>query len=122
MKRKLALLSALAAAALLLSGCGVVNPLSANTNLQQTNVVLSQKNFHIVKNVSASVSASYFLGIGGLSQWALHRNAVAELVRKAELTGSQALANVNVKISGVNFFIYQKFICSATATVIEFDQ
>ena len=78
------------AAIIMLSSCGASHYLTTNANLQQTNVVLSQNNFHVVKNVESSVTAKYWFGIGGISKNALQKNAVAELTKKANLTGSQA--------------------------------
>ena len=110
------------AAVLLISSCGISQNLTQNANVNQTNVVLSQNNFHVVKNVEAQVSASYLFGIGGFSKKALHDNAVAELTQKAGLTGSQALVNVTVKTSAKMFLVYAKITCSAEGTVIEFDK
>lgn len=110
-------------ATLLFTGCGISQNLTSNTNVNQTNVVLSKKNFHVVKTVSAEVEATYVLGIGGLSKKALRNNAVAELTKKANLTGSQALVNVTVKQSASMFYVfYQKMTCYAEGTVIEFDE
>ena len=64
MKKHLTKIVVALAAIILLASCGVTQSLSTNTNLNQTNVVLSQKNFHVVKNVQAEVSATYVLGIG----------------------------------------------------------
>ena len=110
------------AAALLLVGCGISQNLTSNANLNQTNVVLSQKNFHVVKNVEATASATYVFGIGGLSKKALYNNAVAELTKKADLKGSQALVNVTVKNSGKVILFFGKVTYHAEATVIEFDE
>lgn len=110
------------AAVLLLASCGVSQNLTTNANVNQTNVVLSQKNFHVVKNVEAEASASYIFGIGGFSKKALHDNAVAELTKKANLTGSQALVNVTVKSSAQFFLIISHFTYYAEGTVIEFDE
>lgn len=111
------------AAALMFTGCGISQDLTSNANVNQTNVVLSQKNFHVVKTVKAEVSASYVLGIGGLGRQALYDNAVSELTRKANLTGSQALINVTVKKSTSIFYIlYFKTTYCAEGTVIEFDE
>lgn len=107
---------------LLLSGCGMSSNLSQNINQNQTSVVLSQANFHIVKTVRAEVSASYFLGIGGLTKKALRNNAVAELTKKADLVGSQALVNVTVKSSSKFIFIFSKTTFYAEGTVIEFER
>lgn len=122
MKKLLSKVVMAVAAVLLLASCGVSQNLTFNSNLNQTNVVLSQKNFHVVKTVSAEVSSTYVFGIGGLSKKALQDNAVAELTKKANLTGSQALVNVTVKNSGKLILCYSKFTCHAEATVIEFDE
>ena len=122
MKKHLSKIVMAVAAVLLLASCGISQNLTNNTNLQQTNVVLSQKNFHVVKNVEAEVSSTYVFGIGGCSKKALHNNAVAELTKKANLTGSQALVNVTVKSSGKMVFFWSKLTISASGTVIEFDK
>jgi hypothetical protein len=111
-----------AAAILLLAGCGISQNLTTNANLNQTNVVLSQKNFHVVKTVQAENSATYVFGIGGLSKKALYNNVVAELTKKANLTGSQALVNVTVKNSGKMILCFGKVTYHAEGTVIEFDE
>lgn len=110
------------AAIIMLSSCGASHYLTTNANLQQTNVVLSQNNFHVVKNVESSVTAKYWFGIGGISKKALHENAVAELTKKANLTGSQALVNVTVKYSGRVILWFSEITYHAEATVIEFDK
>ena len=122
MKKLLSKAAMAVAAALLLVGCGISQNLTSNANLNQTNVVLSQKNFHVVKNVEATASATYVFGIGGLSKKALYNNAVAELTKKADLKGSQALVNVTVKNSGKVILFFGKVTYHAEATVIEFDE
>ena len=110
------------AAVIMFASCGVSSHLTANANLNQTNVVLSQKNFHVVKTVEAEVSATYIFGIGGLRQQALKDNAIAKLTENAGLTGSQALVNVTIKSSSKIILCYNKVTCYAEATVIEFDK
>lgn len=110
------------AAVIMFASCGVSSHMTSNTNINQTNVVLSQKNFHIVKTVEAEVSATYIFGIGGFSKKALQDNAVAKLTENAGLTGSQALVNVTVKSSSKMILCYNKVTCYAEATVIEFDE
>ena len=122
MKKLLSKVVMAAAAVLLLSSCGVNANLTTNHNLNQTNVVLAQKNFHVVKTVEAEVTARYFFGFGGLSKQALHDNVVAELTTKAELTGSQALVNVTFHNSVKTIVYYTEFTYHAEATVIEFDE
>lgn len=121
MKKLLSRIAIAAAAVLLLASCGVSQNLTSNANLNQTNVVLSQKNFHVVKTVEAETSATYVFGIGGMSKKALYNNAVAELTKKADLTGSQALVNVTVKSSAKLAVVFCKVTYRAEATVIEFD-
>lgn len=72
MKKLLSRIAMAAAAVLLLASCGVSQNLTSNANLNQTNVVLSQKNFHVVKTVEAETSATYVFGIGGMSKKALY--------------------------------------------------
>ena len=56
-----------------------------------------------------------------MSKKALYNNAVAELTKKADLTGSQALVNVTVKSSAKLAVVFCKVTYRAEATVIEFD-
>jgi uncharacterized protein YbjQ (UPF0145 family) len=122
MKKLLSRIALVAATVLLLASCGVSQNLTRNANLNQTNVVLSQKNFHVVKNVEATTSVKYFFGLGGVSKKALQENAVAELTKKANLKGSQALVNVTVKTSAKTVLFISTVNCHAEATVIEFDK
>ncbi len=122
MKRLLSKVAGIIAVGFLLTSCGFSHNLTSNANLNQTNVVLSQKNFHVVKTVHAEVTATYVFGIGGLGQKALQNNAVAELTRKADLKGSQALVNVTVKNTSKMIFFVQKATLYAEGTVIEFDK
>lgn len=122
MKKLLSKVVMAVAAVLLFSSCGINSHLSTNHNLQQTNVVLSQKNFHVVKNVEANVTATYVFGFGGISKKALHDNAVAELTKNANLTGSQALVNVTLHTSAKVVLFLNKVTYYAEGTVIEFDE
>lgn len=122
MKKVLSRIIVAIAAILLFVSCGVSQNLTFNTNVNQTNVVLSQKNFHIVKTVQAEVSATYFFGLGGISKKSLQNNAVAELTKKANLRGSQALVNITVKNSSTLLLFIGRITYYAEATVIEFDE
>ena len=75
-----------------------------------------------IKNVEAEATATYVFGIGGMSKKALYSNAVAELTKNANLTGSQALVNVTVKNSAKSILCYTKITYHAEGTVIEFDE
>ena len=122
MKKLLSRIAIAVAAVLLLARCGVSQTFTSNANLNQTNVVLSQKNFHVVKNVEAVCSATYIFGFGGISKNAIYSNAVAELTKNANLTGSQALVNVTVKNSAKSILCYTVITYHAEGTVIEFDE
>lgn len=108
-------------AMLMVSSCGISNHLTTNANLNETSVVLSQNNFKVVKTVSSQVTSTYVLGIGGISKKALTANAVADLTKKAGLTGSQALINVTVKENATTILgVYSKITFIAEGTVVEF--
>ena len=110
----------IACSAILLSSCGATNYLSSNMNLNNTAVVLSQANFRVVGTVSSAVSSTNVFGIGGLSRRALRENAIAELTKKANLTGSQALVNVSVHTSSKTILFIGNTRFTAQGTIIEF--
>ncbi len=106
-----------------LSSCSVgryVNP-SQNLNFNQTQIVLSEANFRVVKHVS--ISTIYTQSSMRFDSDQLYQSAYAELLKKAKLTGSQALINVTVELVertiGIWFF---RTDCSiiASGVVIEF--
>lgn len=90
-------LCALAVAAIAFSSCSTgryVNN-SLNLNQNQTQVVLSTNNFRVVKTVSAFVE--YKGSTFKFNKEQLQQNAYAELIRKANLKGSQMLVNVTLE-------------------------
>ena len=102
------------------TGCGVSSYMTQNQNQNQTNVVLSDSNYKVVKTVEAAVTNSYVFGIGGLSKKALMSNAVSELTKKANLTGSQALVNVTVQVQNKIILVWNRKTVVAHGTVVEF--
>ena len=102
------------------SGCGISSYMTQNQNQNQTNVVLSDNNYKVVKTVEATVKNSYVFGIGGLSKKALMSNAVSELTKKANLTGSQALVNVTVQVQNKIILVWNRKTVVAHGTVVEF--
>ena len=120
MKNFFSVVAALCLAAMT-TGCGTSLFNSSNSGTNLTNVELSKANYRIVKNIEGFSSASYILGIGGLSRKATRDNAVADMMRKAKLTGSQAVVNVHIKNHFTTVLgLYMRFSVSATAQVIEF--
>ena len=122
--KRLCYIAALLICVFAFSGCAAVSShLTSNVNTIQTNVVLSEANFHVVKQVEESVSATYVFGIGGMGKKHLCDAAVERLVGKANLQGSQALVNVTVRQTFQNvLFFYQKVTTTANGLVVEFDE
>ena len=106
----------------LLSGCGMHSAMVSNINSNVTNVELSRKNFKIVDKVSGQSTATYILGIGGLSNKALIEKAKANMLSKAELTGSaKAIVNVTTEshVSIIYPFFFQRTV-TVSGHIIEF--
>lgn len=104
-----------------LSSCGVNTHLVSNQNLSQTQVILHNENFRVLGEASGSATATYILGIGGLSRKAARSNAVSEMYKTARLTGSQTIVNINVHqhVGGV-YPLYFKVAYTATGQIVEF--
>ena len=84
-------------------------------------VALNQGNFKFVKTVSASTSALYVLGIGGLSKEA-EADVVEKLLEVAQLKQNQALADYRIKTTNKCLLgIVVTRTLTASATVVEFD-
>lgn len=88
----------------------------------QTNVVLKENNFKMIKKVTGEWSATYILGLGGASREALASNSVAEMIDKAQLKDNQALINTTTAISTKYIFgnLYTEITAVSTGYVIEF--
>lgn len=113
-------LSAVVAATLSLTSCGITKTTSHNES--ETKVVLSQKNFRVVGQASGQSQATYVFGIGGLRPAALRNNAINEMSRNANLHGAQTLTNITTHISVKMITpIYVQVTCDATANIIEFE-
>ena len=104
-----------------MTSCAVSEHLTSNRNVMQTNVELSKNNFQVIGTAQGSATVIRVFGIGGLSLKAIRANAYAEMVKNANLSGSQALINVNteVKQRGVAPF-YWKTVITTCGQVIEF--
>lgn len=113
--------SALVIGAFILTGCGFGNQLTTNHNVHNTEVQLSKNNFKVLKTVTATESATYYFGFGGLTKKALLANARAKVVQDAGLEGSsKALINETVEIHLGSMFIVTKITITVSAQVIEF--
>lgn len=109
-------------ATLMLSSCATGLYLPGKSNFgMNTNVVLSQANYRIVRNLDITVE----INNTNLKRVDVEKSAYAELLRQANLTGSQALANVvveEVRRESTNLFGFTKHVqfVSAHASIIEF--
>ena len=116
------LIATVAVCAVLLSSCSSGRYLghSDNVNINQTQVVLSEANFKVVKQVSKVV---IFEQKYNFSKSQLKESAYAELVKEAKLTGAQAIINVTFeevqRISGLGTRKIQSAVL-VQGTVIEF--
>lgn len=93
---------------------------SQNVNLNQTQVVLSQANFKVVKHISTTYVYKTSMKF---SADQLKESAYAALVKEAQLTGSQTIVNVTMeqvdRASGFYTKKYQQAVV-VSGTVIEF--
>jgi len=114
---------AIIAIAAMLTGCGVTGFNAANVEETQTQVKIAEGNFRVIKNVEGFSSATYILGIGGLSKEATRENAVADMFEKTHLTGSQTIANIHTKQHIASFLgLYIRVSYYAYGQVIEFNR
>ncbi|HOC85958.1 MAG TPA: hypothetical protein PLP79_01020 [Prolixibacteraceae bacterium] len=107
---------------LFLSGCGVHTSLVGNLNGNMTNVELTRKNFTVLERISGTSTATYIMGIGGLSNKALIEKAKADMLSRHDLTGgSMAIINLTVEDHVSSFLIfYVKRTVTVSAHLIEF--
>ena len=117
--KKLFLICAVSFAVLCLGSCGVAATIS--NNFTETKVVLAENNFKVVGQAYGEATAKYILGIGGLSKKALKNNAINEISKNANLTGSQTLTNITTN-SSIKMLtpLYMEITYTATANIIEF--
>ena len=106
--------------AILTTSCGISRHATDNRNITQTEVVLAKKNYKVIGMVSGESSQNYWLGIGGLSKKSLGESAMSEMYKNANLTGAQAIINVNITYKNKYILIYNGATAIATGTIIEF--
>lgn len=110
-----------AMATTLFVGCGQSFYPTDNHNLVATNVNISEANFRVVGLVEGRAKATYILGIGGLSGKALRSNAYSDMVRNANLTGSQMIVNATISKNHYGFVPFRwTQMVKYQGTVIEF--
>lgn len=121
-KLKLILIALVAITAF--AGCGVHTAYVGNVNSNITQVELSQNNFKVVDKVSGKSTATYIIGIGGLSNKALIEKAKTQMLQNANLRGtSRAIVNMTTEfhISLVYPIFFQRTV-TVSAHIIEFTE
>lgn len=120
--KKIKILSLVFLTSILMTSCGIHSARVGNINNNTTNVELSKKNFKVIDRVSGQSTATYILGIGGLSNKELIEKAKTKMLENANLTGSsKAIINVTTESHNtlVVPFFYQKTV-TVSAHIIEF--
>ncbi len=111
----------LAAAAFAITSCGVSlsSPNSSQNIGSLTRYSLDKKNFRVLGTAFGQSGAVYVFGIGGFKDST--NQAVANMYKDANLSGSQAIVDVCVekKVSTV-LGIWIKVVYEARGTIIEF--
>ena len=122
--KKLLSIVAFVAVALSFTGCmGISQMSSANHNITQTHVVLSNNNFEVVGQAQGEATATYICGFCAVSKKALRENAINEMIKNAKLTGSQTLTNVTVNSSVYMITpLWIQTTYTATANIVEFSR
>ena len=104
------------------TSCRVHDGLTRNENQHQTQVVLSEKNYRIIKYVEGDASARYYFGIGGgKSKRGLVARARENMLANAGLIGkSRAVINETVETQYKQTFFVTDVRYIVSAYVVEF--
>lgn len=104
-----------------MSSCATHNELTTNRNQLQTQVVLSRNNYRVVGQAEGVSKQVYICGIGGFSKKSLCNSAMSDMMKNANLTGSQVIINVTVTYKYLfGCFVYGQSKAIARGTIIEF--
>jgi len=95
-----------------------------NTNNTSTEVLLTKKNYKVIKRVSGEASATYILGVGGLSNKHLIEKAKNMMYDNAKLEGgAKAIINVSAEVhNGIWILIYSRRSVHVSGYLIEFTE
>ena len=107
---------------LLASACGVHYVPSSNHTVNGTRVELNKANFKVVKKVKGNSTATYVLGIGGISNKALIEQAKADMMGNADMEGkSRTIIDLVTEYHLARVFpFYYKKTVTVSGTLIEF--
>ena len=104
------------------AGCSSFRPNVYNLTHNQSQVVLDEADFVVVKRAEGTETVRYFFGIGGVLKQGLVGSAKADMFNNAGLNGSQAIIDTHVEFKTSNIIpgVWGSVRCIATGTVIEF--
>ena len=122
--KKIKILTVLLLTSILMTSCGVHTAMVSNTNNNTTSVELTKKNFKVIKKVSGTSTATYFLGIGGISNKALIERAKSQMLGQADIIGgAKAVINLTTEshITMVNPIFFQKTV-TVSGHIVEFTE
>jgi hypothetical protein len=109
--------------AVLFASCAGTNFTFYPNKPVETQVLLSQANYKIVGEATGEWSATYILGVGGLSKKSLTTNAISEMYKNAELKGNQQIINITTTQSLEAWYIfYAVRRAIAHGYIIEFEE
>ncbi|WP_339794932.1 DUF6567 family protein [uncultured Imperialibacter sp.] len=106
------------------SSCGAGRAIMSNQNQSSTQVHLKENNFKVIRSVSGSAEAKYWVLIGGRKRQQMYNEAYAEMVKSAELIdGPRALVNLLTEehVGGVPPFFLKRTI-TVSGHVVEFNR
>lgn len=120
--KKMYLALAMLLALITTSSCKYNYGLTHNENHHQTQVVLGEKNYRIVKYVEGDAYARYLFGIGGgNAKRGIIARARQNMLRNAGLLGtSRAIINETVEVSSTHIFFYTEVRYLVSAYIVEF--
>ena len=104
------------------TSCSSFRPGHFNLTQNQSQVVLSEANFEVVRRVEGVETVRYFFGVGGVLKNGLVGAAKADMYQNANLSGSQAIIDTHLEFKTSNIIpgIWGSIRCVATGTVVEF--
>lgn len=104
------------------TSCKVHDGLTRNENQHQTQIVLSEKNYRIIKYVEGDATARYYFGIGGgSSKRGLLARARENMFSNAGLIGkSRAIINETVETQYRQVFFMTEVRYIVSAYIVEF--
>ncbi|MAB49414.1 MAG: hypothetical protein CMC05_12365 [Flavobacteriaceae bacterium] len=106
---------------ILFTSCAAHYGMPRQFNQNTTEVVLTEKNFKVVKTVKGEAEATYIFGIGGLAKNGLIAEAKSKMLAKSDIEGSsRTVINELVEVKKSGFLFVNKYKVIVSAQIIEF--